>query len=111
MTGTKGLLSASIALLGGVSALNVQFQDNLQRPLVPQEASQLIESSKDKPLVDSEAIQKLISRDNLLARAEKLYEIAKTSQEEFNHPTRVIGSRDRTNRLPSRRIVPALSWS
>ena len=27
-----------------------------------------------------------------MARAEKLYEIAKLSEDQYNHPTRVIGS-------------------
>ncbi|KAL2760355.1 hypothetical protein ACRALDRAFT_1026055 [Sodiomyces alcalophilus JCM 7366] len=55
------------------------------------EPQQPITSDK-KPLVESEALQKLIKADNLLARAEHLYEIAKLGEPEYNHPTRVIGS-------------------
>jgi aminopeptidase Y len=45
-----------------------------------------------KPLVSTEALQKHITSAGLKKRAEKLYEIAKESLDEYNHPTRVIGS-------------------
>jgi aminopeptidase Y len=45
-----------------------------------------------KPLVNSTELQDLISGDRLMARAKKMYEIAKLGEEEYNHPTRVIGS-------------------
>jgi hypothetical protein len=45
-----------------------------------------------KPLVSSTELQALIKPANLLARAEKLFAIAKTSEPELGHPTRVIGS-------------------
>ena len=51
-----------------------------------------------KPLVDSEALQAKINQDSLLARAKELYEIAKLSEHEYNHPTRVIGSPGRYKR-------------
>ena len=51
------------------------------------------ENAGDAKIVDSQALQDLIKPENLMARAEKLYEIAKgSSEEEYNHPTRVIGS-------------------
>ncbi|KAI1865762.1 hypothetical protein JX265_008085 [Neoarthrinium moseri] len=45
-----------------------------------------------KPLVSTEALQHSIKSDNLLARAKDLYKIAKLGEDEYNHPTRVIGS-------------------
>jgi hypothetical protein len=45
-----------------------------------------------KPMINSTELQDLISGDRLLARAKKLYEIAKLGEDEYNHPTRVIGS-------------------
>jgi aminopeptidase Y len=45
-----------------------------------------------KPVVNSTELQDLISGDRLMIRAQKLYEIAKLGEEEYNHPTRVIGS-------------------
>ncbi|PKS13035.1 hypothetical protein jhhlp_000376 [Lomentospora prolificans] len=44
-------------------------------------------------LIDSEALQDTIKADNLMNRAKELYKIAKLSEHEYNHPTRVIGSR------------------
>ncbi|KAK2025456.1 peptidase family M28 [Colletotrichum zoysiae] len=49
-------------------------------------------SSSKKPLVETKALQDTISADNLLSRAKELYEVAKLGEEEYNHPTRVIGS-------------------
>jgi aminopeptidase Y len=49
-------------------------------------------SDETKPLVNSSALQDLISGDRLMVRAKKLYEIAKLGESEYNHPTRVIGS-------------------
>ena len=45
-----------------------------------------------KPLVSSEKLQAKIDKHSLLSRAKELYEIAKASEDEYNHPTRVIGS-------------------
>ncbi|KUI56507.1 Aminopeptidase Y [Cytospora mali] len=45
------------------------------------------------PLVDSQALQDAISIGRLLDRAKDLYEIANLSWPEYNHPTRVIGSK------------------
>lgn len=50
------------------------------------------ESAGDARIVNSQALQDLIKPENLISRAEKLYEIAKLSEDEYNHPTRVIGS-------------------
>jgi hypothetical protein len=61
----------------------------------------LLSSSKQAPLghpngtkrmVNSTELQGLISGDRLMVRAKKMFEIAKLGEEEYNHPTRVIGS-------------------
>ncbi|KAH6679978.1 peptidase family M28 [Plectosphaerella plurivora] len=89
-------MHASLRLAGlaalGVSVL-VQAQDQ-QAPLVVDvdEVAQPAVTSGKKPLIDTEALQDLIKGDNLLERAKTLYEIAKLGQDEYNHPTRVIGS-------------------
>lgn len=46
----------------------------------------------NRPLVDTESLQARISVESLLKHANALYDIAKSSEEEFGHPTRVIGS-------------------
>lgn len=56
----------------------------------------VISSSADKTeleLVSSERLQGDILAGNLFRRAKQLYEIAKLGAEEFDHPTRVIGSK------------------
>lgn len=47
----------------------------------------------ERPLVDSETLQSLITEDSLRLREEKLLEIAGASNSTFGHPTRVIGSK------------------
>ncbi|KAE8354345.1 hypothetical protein BDV28DRAFT_85783 [Aspergillus coremiiformis] len=47
----------------------------------------------DKELVSSAALQSHVKAENLLKRAKELYKIAEQGQEEYNHPTRVIGSK------------------
>ncbi|RYP20330.1 hypothetical protein DL767_009476 [Monosporascus sp. MG133] len=80
------VLGAVTAAFGCASAL--QFQ----KPLVTQEDLPSAGKPLDRPLVDSEELQAKITKDNLLSRAKELYEIAKLSEDEYNHPTRVIGS-------------------
>lgn len=46
----------------------------------------------NKPEVNSNELQQLITEDGLRLRAEDLYNIAKTSVGKYGHPTRVIGS-------------------
>lgn len=43
-------------------------------------------------LVSSTSLQDRIDIDALFGRAEKLYQIAESSIDEYGHPTRVIGS-------------------
>lgn len=92
MTTLKGL--AAFALLGSVSAFSMPMADSSeQAPLVDTSPpTQALAGYATKSLVDSEALQNTISGDNLLARARQLYKIAELSFDEFNHPTRVIGS-------------------
>jgi aminopeptidase Y len=84
MTRYKRLHLVGLAALGCVSSLQFQLR------LVPQQSPLIADN---KPLVDSEALQASISSEKLLARAKDLYEIAKLGEEEYNHPTRVIGSK------------------
>jgi hypothetical protein len=49
-------------------------------------------ASADKPLVNSKQLQALIKGENLMKRAEEFYKFAQKSEDQYNHPTRVIGS-------------------
>jgi aminopeptidase Y len=85
----KHLTIASLATLGAVSALSAD-----QRPLVDWNPPPISgDSASHKPLVDSEALQATVSIDALLARAKHLFKIAHLSQDDYNRPTRVIGSK------------------
>jgi aminopeptidase Y len=78
---------ALCAAVTGATALQIPlFASNNQAPLV---------AGESKPLVNTTELQDLISGDRLMARAKKLYEIAKLGEAEYNHPTRVIGSAGR----------------
>lgn len=84
---TKGFcLVAATAALSGVSALQIPL--NLQVPKLSWNPF----TSDGLPLVDTKELQKSIKPENLEARAKDLYEIAKNGEEEYGHPTRVIGS-------------------
>lgn len=75
-----------LALAGAaVSALQIPLQLPFQ---LPGKTS----GGADAVLVD-DSLQDRVSIENLQKRAEALYEIAKLSVDEYNHPTRVIGSR------------------
>jgi len=50
-------------------------------------------STAKKPEVNSKDLRKLMKLENLLRRAGEFYYVAGQSVEEFNHPTRVIGSK------------------
>ncbi|KAF2113165.1 aminopeptidase-like protein Y [Lophiotrema nucula] len=78
---------ALCATVAATSALQIPFLNSPSRT-----HDQVAVQPSEKPLINSTAIQEAISGDRLLRRAEKLYEIAKLGQEEYNHPTRVIGS-------------------
>ena len=80
------LLPAIVALSSLVAA------SSIQKPIVD-DKQELISSSK--PIIDSESLQSHIKSDNLLKRAKHLFKIAELGIEEYNHPTRVIGSEGR----------------
>lgn len=69
------------------------FASGVQQPLVADSAQTSLQLSSSKPLVDSEELQAAISSDRLLARAKDLFEIAELSHDDYNRPTRVIGSK------------------
>lgn len=48
---------------------------------------------KAKNLVNSSALEAHITEEKLLKRANQLYKIAELGIDEYNHPTRVIGSK------------------
>lgn len=62
----------------------------IQHPLVASSSKSTLVTKK--PLVDSETLQSHINSDKLLRRAKHLYKIAELGEDEYNHPTRVIGS-------------------
>ncbi len=89
---TPARVVAGIALAAAaVQALQVP----LQKPVSSPEVDDVVYEPQysKKSLVDSQTLQDLVDIKNLQRRAEKLYDIAKLSEEEYNHPTRVIGSR------------------
>lgn len=96
---TRPLLVA--AAVGSAAAISIG--SNLQAPLANAklsswlpighggEGSTTTTTTTSKPLVDTEALQALINKSELKARANDLYEIAKKGEDEYGHPTRVIG--------------------
>ncbi|KAL2167497.1 hypothetical protein VTG60DRAFT_1191 [Thermothelomyces hinnuleus] len=81
---------AGVATLGVVSALGGQ------KPLTDTSLSQVPldgDGPNPKTLVTSEALQATISIDALFSRAKQLFKIAHLSEDEYGHPTRVIGSK------------------
>ncbi|CAK7240399.1 MAG: Aminopeptidase Y [Sporothrix thermara] len=111
MPSWKAPLTAAV-LLGSASALKLPVaasNDALQQPLIadtgadstdtpvvaidPTSSSETgAAASKEKPLVDSEALQGKISGKRLMGHAGALYGIAQRGYAEYGHPTRVIGS-------------------
>ncbi|ODM18114.1 hypothetical protein SI65_06902 [Aspergillus cristatus] len=77
-------LTVALALLGEASAI--------QWPLALPKIPQIPNAATERKLVDSALLQERIDPDNLLARAKALFQIAESSVDEYNHPTRVIGS-------------------
>jgi len=81
----RSLIAASAAIAGVAAVQQVPLVDSSS-------ATSQVSIQGDKPLINSTALQELISGDRLMQRAQELYEIAKKGEEEYNHPTRVIGS-------------------
>lgn len=88
MTATKLLLAAATAL-SGVSALQFPLQNPLQGPKLAGSTSNELSS---KPLIDTKALQDTIKAENLEKRAKEFYKLAQLGEDEYGHPTRVIGS-------------------
>lgn len=86
-----------VALLSS-SALGLQIpllklpQDLPQIPWLSQ-PSDGSSATKPRSLVNTTTLQKTIHSKNLMKRAEDLYDIAKLGEDEFGHPTRVIGGK------------------
>ncbi|KAL4966366.1 uncharacterized protein BDV14DRAFT_171494 [Aspergillus stella-maris] len=74
--------AVSLGLISGISALRVPLPETEQLPLTDTKTN----------LVSSEELQSQIHVKNLLDRAKTLYSIAERGIDEYNHPTRVIGS-------------------
>ncbi|KAK7936709.1 aminopeptidase Y precursor [Apiospora aurea] len=91
MVGFTRHLACSAALLSTASAYGIQQPMSSDDSPVAAPAAAAGHSSK-RPLVSSKALQDSIKGEHLLRRAKNLYEIAKLGEEEYNHPTRVIGS-------------------
>ncbi|KAJ4860655.1 peptidase family m28 domain-containing protein [Trichoderma breve] len=95
---SKLALAASLALCGVSAAGIPQQQHPLTAPSSSSSSSSHSSSHKTPsdysslPLIDTEALQDSISVDALFKRAEKFYKFAQTSEEDYGHPTRVIGS-------------------
>ncbi|KAI0025415.1 Zn-dependent exopeptidase [Xylariomycetidae sp. FL0641] len=75
-----------------VTALQGSALSQLQKPLSPNVGEAGVSSIHGKPLVNSKDLEASIKTDSLRAHANTLYDIAKYSEHEYNHPTRVIGS-------------------
>lgn len=86
-----------LSLIASITAFHQVSFAQLQKPLLS-ESGKLSEgeSSRGKPLIDTELLQASISIESLLEHAEALYDIAKSSEDEFGHPTRVIGSKGKS---------------
>jgi aminopeptidase Y len=77
------LHSVPLIALGALAGASI-----IQQPII--DSDEALHHSK--PLIDSESLQSHLTSDNLLKRARDLYKIAELGIEEYNHPTRVIGS-------------------
>lgn len=81
-----------------------------QQPLIKSETQSLISDYDSKPLVSSAALEARIKADNLFGRAKDLYRIAEKGVDEYNHPTRVIGSKGRSlSQSPTFGCLPLLT--
>lgn len=100
-------LTASLAILGAVSAFPTGGLQNVLDNVVPLTSEEFDESVAKladtynswfpwppwgKPLVDTEKLQSSITADALRERAEILYNISLASEPKYGNPTRVIGS-------------------
>ncbi|KAK6512263.1 hypothetical protein TWF481_001153 [Arthrobotrys musiformis] len=83
-----------LGLLVGSALSSPTFsQPGHQQPLGGDDVSPAIHIHSKKPSVDAESLAGTIKTSHLLNRAKDLYAIAKISEHDFGHPTRVIGSK------------------
>lgn len=87
----KSLLVAATAL-SGVSALQIPLNVQLPWSSWSPSSGPSSDDLTGLPLIDTKELQSSIKAGNLETRAKELYEIAKNGEEEYGHPTRVIGS-------------------
>ncbi|KAK4169590.1 putative aminopeptidase Y precursor [Cladorrhinum sp. PSN259] len=95
MPGVKSIALNGLVALSSVSALAAQkplYNDDLDGLSLPPYQPYNTDLSK-LPLVETEALQAKITGDWLSKGARNLYKIARSSEEEYGRPTRVIGSR------------------
>ncbi|CAH2350458.1 aminopeptidase Y [[Candida] railenensis] len=88
-------LVASLAIISAVNALPLNPFNYFQNPFVIGDSDREVNIDSwyyDLPVIETEALQALINKEGLEARAEKLYNISKSSTKLLGHPTRVIGS-------------------
>ncbi len=97
--------TVSLGLIGGISALGIPLFETLQQDTIT--------GHVQRELVSSSGLQDLIDVNNLLDRAKTLYSIAERGIDEYNHPTRVIGSKgmsELNNRVPSSTSTHTLTF-
>lgn len=91
---SKSACLVAATALSGVSGLQIPLQLHVPKltwsPWEP--SSSASHDLADLPLIDTKVLQDSIKAENLEIKAKDLYQIAKSSEEEYNHPTRVIGS-------------------
>jgi hypothetical protein len=90
---TNNFWGAMYRLLSLVGISSVVAASAIQQPL-HEPASQTPINTKE--LVSSTTLEAHITQKNLLERAKHLFKIAELGAEEYNHPTRVIGSKGRS---------------
>lgn len=78
-------LTAALACVGAAVAGQI--------PLYQSATPQAVGSTLERPLISSSALQGDIDAKHLLVRAKQLSKIADLGIDEYNHPTRVIGSK------------------
>lgn len=88
-------LTASLAIVSAVNALPLNPFNSFQIPIIFGSKDEVSASQwyYDLPVIESEALQELVTKEALKSRAEDLFSIAERSIPEFGHPTRVIGSK------------------
>jgi aminopeptidase Y len=83
---------AALAFTGATSALQIPLQVPFNAPWTGTHAVHH-DDGDELPLIDSKTFQDRITSFALEGRAKVLYDLAKKSEDEYNHPTRVIGSK------------------